>query len=306
MTSIYQNPTLHVREPGRKETAQTGYDGYVEPDTKVPPKPARVIRDVTVNGVLIAEAEIMAEAQNHPAETPGAALAQAAHALAVRELLLQEADRLGVQAAAATGAERQQETEEDAIIRLLIEQELDVPQAGEEECRRIYTVNKHRFCSDTIYEARHILFAVESTDTNARRKVRGKAENLAAHLAQHPEEFAGAAEEFSDCPSGRQGGNLGQITTGSTVTEFERALENMTAGEAEPKLVESRFGFHLVVVDRKIDGQQLPFESVEARIAAWLDAAAWSKAVAQYISILAGRADIKGVDMEASHGCLVQ
>ncbi len=306
MTSIYQNPTLHIREPGKKETTQAGYDGYVEPDTRIPPKPARVIRDVTVNGVLIAEADIMAEAQNHPADTPGAALAQAAHALAVRELLLQEAGRLGIQVATTTGDGKREETAEDVIIRTLIEQEVDVPQAGDEECRRIYAVNKHRFRSDTIHEARHILFAVESTDAKARGRVRDKAENLAAHLAEHPEEFAGAAEEFSDCPSGRQGGNLGQLTTGSTVTEFERALETMTAGDNAPKLVESRFGFHLVVVDRRIDGQQLPFESVEARIAAWLDAAAWSKAVAQYIAILAGKADIKGIDMEASQGYLVQ
>lgn len=306
MTSIYQNPTLHIREPGKNETSQTGYDGYVEPDTKIPPKPARVIRDVTINGVVIAEAEIMAEAQNHPADTPGAALAQAAHALAVRELLLQEANRLGVEVPATAGEMKQEEAAEDAVIRKLIEQEVDVPQAGEDECRRIYEVNRHRFCSDTIYEARHILFAVESTDAGARAEVRGKAENLAAHLAEHPEEFAAAAEEFSDCPSGRQGGNLGQLTTGSAVTEFERALETMTARDSAPKLVESRFGFHLVVVDRKIDGEQLPFESVEDRIAAWLDATAWSKAVAQYISILAGKADIKGIDMEASHSPLVQ
>jgi peptidyl-prolyl cis-trans isomerase C len=306
MTSIYQNPTLHIREPGKKETAQTGYDGYVEPDTKIPPKPAKVIKDVTVNGVLIPEADIMAEAQNHPADTPGAALAQAAHALTVRELLLQEAGRLKVEAPATAGDGKRGEAGEDAIIRLLIEQEVDVPQAGEEECRRIYAVNRHRFCSDTIHEARHILFAVETTDAKARDAVRGKAENLAAHLALHPEEFAGAAAEFSDCPSGRQGGNLGQLTTGSTVSEFERALETMTAGNTEPKLIESRFGFHLVVVDRKIDGEQLPFEHVQARIAAWLDATAWSKAVAQYISILAGKADIQGVDMEASHGYLVQ
>lgn len=306
MTSIYQNPTLHIREPGEKENSQAGYDGNVGPDTKVPPKPARVIRDVTINGVLVAEAEIMAEAQNHPADTPGAALAQAAHALAVRELLLQEAARLGVQVPAKVGEGSREEAAEDAVIRTLIEQEVDVPQAGDEECRRIYTVNKHRFCSDTIYEARHILFAVESTDAKIRDGVRGKAANLAAHLARHPEEFSAAAEEYSDCPSSRQGGNLGQLTSGSTVTEFERALETMTAGDSVPKLVESRFGFHLVVVDRKIDGEQLPFDSVKVRIAAWLDATAWSKAIAQYIAILAGKADVQGIDMETSRGCLVQ
>jgi peptidyl-prolyl cis-trans isomerase C len=306
MTSIYQNPTLHMREPGKKTASQAGYDGYVEPDTKIPPKPAKVIKDVTVNDVLIAQADIMAEAQNHPAETPGAALAQAAHALAVRELLLQEAGRLTVQVPRTASDGKRKEANEDVVIRLLIEQEVDVPQASEEECRRIYDVSRHRFCSDKIYEARHILFAVESTDAKARDAIRGKAENLAAHLALNPEEFADAAKEFSDCPSSQQGGNLGQLTTGSTVSEFERALEAMTAGNTEPKLIESRFGFHLVVVDRKIDGEQLPFEHVQARIAAWLDATAWSKAVAQYISILAGKADIQGVDMEASHGFLVQ
>jgi len=306
MTSIYQNPTLHIREPGKKATPETGYEGYVEPDTTIPPKPAKVIKDVLVNGVLIPESDIMAEAQNHPAETPGAALAQAAHALAVRELLLQEAGKLGVKALDPSCDNKPEETRDDAIIRTLIEREIDVPQASDEECRRIHAVNRHRFCSDAIYEARHILFAVDSADAEVRNVVRSRAENLAAHLSEHPEEFAGAAAEFSDCPSGQQGGNLGQLTTGSTVSEFERALETMAAGNTSPKLVESRFGFHLVLVDRKIDGKQLPFESVQQRIAAWLEAAAWSKAVAQYISILAGQADIQGIDMEASHGFLIQ
>ncbi len=306
MTAIYQNPTLHLREPGKKTTTEASYEGYVEPDTKIPPKPAKVIKDVTVNGVLIPETAIMAEAQNHPAENPGAALAQAAHALAVRELLLQEAARLGVQVDTASGGKKLEETREDAIIRLLVEQEIDVPQAGDDECRRFHAVNKHRFCSDTIYEARHILFAVESTDAEARSAARARAENLAAHLTLNPDEFAGAAREFSDCPSGEQGGNLGQLTTGSTVSEFERALASMTAGHASPKLVESRFGIHLIVLDRKIDGEQLPYEHVQQRIAAWMEAAAWSKAVAQYISILAGQADIHGIDMEASQGLLVQ
>lgn len=306
MTSIYQNPTLHMREAGKTVTPETGYDGYVEPDTKIPPKPAKVIKDVTVNGVLIAESDIMAEAQNHPADTPGAALAEAARALAVRELLLQEAGRLGINAPAHVDGNKPEETLDDARVRTLIEQQIDVPEASEEECRRFYSVNRHRFCSDTIYEARHILFAVESSNAEARTAARSKAENLAAHLSKHPEEFAGAAEEFSDCPSGRQGGNLGQLTTGSTVSEFERALETMTVGEISPNLVESRFGIHLIVVDRKIEGERLPFENVQVRIAAWLEAATWSRAVSQYISILAGQADIQGVDIEASRGGLVQ
>ncbi len=171
---------------------------------------------------------------------------------------------------------------------------------------RFYQRNKNRFKSEALYEARHILLAIEEGNPEARATVRTKAQKLARHLTENPAEFAGVASECSDCPSHRQGGNLGQLTRGSTVVEFEQALETMTAGDPAPVLVESRFGIHLVVLDRKIDGETLPFEAVRNRIAAWLEAATWSKAVEQYISLLAGQADIQGIDIEGAQGSLVQ
>jgi peptidyl-prolyl cis-trans isomerase C len=306
MTSIYQNPTLHMREAGKTKIENPSYTGYVEPDTEVPPKPGKVIKNVTVNGILIPETTILAEAQNHPAETPGAALIQAARALAVRELLLQEAARLDIRVQTDKSGGSRTEASEDAKIRLLIEQQVDVPQATDVECQRVYEVNKHRFCSDTIYETRHILFAVANKDEQASAAIKAKAENLAKHLAEHPDEFADLAGQYSDCPSGQQGGNLGQLTTGSTVSEFERALETMEVGGSVPRVVESRFGIHLVVLDRRIDGKVLPFEHVRERIAAWLEAASWSRAVAQYIGMLAGWAAIEGLEIQSTKGSLVQ
>jgi peptidyl-prolyl cis-trans isomerase C len=50
----------------------------------------------------------------------------------------------------------------------------------------------------------------------------------------------------------------------------------------------------------------LPFEHVADRIAGWLEAASWSKAVAQYISVLAGRAEIRGIDIASAEGPLIQ
>lgn len=306
MTVIYQNPTLHIHKPGKTNAQGQSYSGYVEPDTDIPKKPAAVIQHVTVNGTVITEMDIMAEAQNHPAETPGGALTEAARALVVRELLLQEAARLNILAVPEPRNTGASETPEDAKIRILIEQEIRAPQATDEECKRFYQRNRKRFNSETIYEARHILLAVEEGNTEARATARSKAEKLARHLTEYPGEFADAAGECSDCPSRQQGGNLGQLTTGSTVSEFERALETMTADGSAPVLVESRFGIHLVVLDRKIDGETLPFELVRERIAAWLEAATWSKAVEQYISLLAGQADIRGIDIEGAQGSLVQ
>ena len=45
---------------------------------------------------------------------------------------------------------------------------------------------------------------------------------------------------------------------------------------------------------------------VSDRIAAWLEASTWSKAVSQYISILAGKADIRGISLGVAEGPLVQ
>ena len=80
----------------------------------------------------------------------------------------------------------------------------------------------------------------------------------------------------------------------------------MTEGEISSAPVESRFGFHVIALDRRIDGRDLPFEAVRARIAAWLEASAWSRAVSQYVAILAGRAEIRGISLSGADGPLVQ
>ena len=304
MATLFQHPTLakSLETGGARES----YSGPVEIDAKPPPKARPIFSAVSVNGVAIAEAEILAEAQNHPAENPGAALAAAARALVVKELFLQEARRLGMEPDPDTDQAGRAETEEDALIRVLIEREVSVPSAAEEECRRFYDNNPARFASEPIFEARHILLAASPRDKAARSSARHDAEHLLAHLRERPGDFAALARQYSDCPSKEQGGNLGQLTRGATVAEFEKALAAMAEGELSPQPVESRFGFHIIFLDRKIPGAQLPFELIKERIAAWLEASSWSKAVAQYVKILAGRAVIAGIDFSAADNPLIQ
>ena len=68
-------------------------DPFLKKNNKGPTvsAPERDLSAVSVNGIAITEAQIMAEAQQHPADTPGQALMAAARALVVRELLLQHA-----------------------------------------------------------------------------------------------------------------------------------------------------------------------------------------------------------------------
>ena len=250
---------------------------------------------VTVNGVTIAHDAISREAQNHPAPKPIDAWRAAARALAVRELLLQEARRCGLRADPLADAEGRRETEEEALIRGLIDAQVTTPAADEDACRRYYEHNRARFRSADIYEASHILIAARRDDTASFTAARDRAVAIHAHLESEPHRFAEMAKAHSDCPSGASGGNLGQLTAGDTTPEFEQALFALKAGDMSGAPVETCYGFHVIRLDRHVPGRQLPFEIARERIAAYLAERSQRLAIAQFVARLAARAQVGGV-----------
>jgi peptidyl-prolyl cis-trans isomerase C len=270
------------------------------------PSPERVVMPpVTVNGVAISRKAIAGEVQNFPARNPGEGWRAATRALVIRELLLQEARRVAVPVAQETDADGRRETEEDALVRALLEREVRVPEADEAMLRRFYENNRQRFMSTSLWEADHILVAARRDDDAGFAAARDKASALAAVLADDPDRFADLARGHSACPSGPLGGNLGQISPGETTPEFEAALTKLSAGEISGP-VETRYGIHLIRLRRRIDGRQLPFEAVRERIATYLDEHVRRQATAQYLALLIGRADIRGIDLAGASSPLVQ
>jgi peptidyl-prolyl cis-trans isomerase C len=261
---------------------------------------------VSVNGVVIPHDLISREAQNHPAKSPVAAWTEAARALAVRELLLQEARRVGMAAAPATDEDGRRETDEEAMIRALVAREVATPDPDADTCRRYYEQNRRRFRSPEIFEAAHILIAAPRNDAARYEAARQTARELIAELARSPERFADSARVHSACPSRDSGGNLGQVTLGSTVPEFETALRTLEPGAIAPEPVESRFGCHVVRLERRIDGRELPFELVAQRIAEYLRDRVQRTATAQYLRVLAGKADVQGIELARAQSPLVQ
>lgn len=261
-------------------------------------------RTVSVNGTDIPRAAIARETQNHPASKPIEAWQAAARALVIRELLLQEARRLGLSPQPASDGEGRRETDEEALIRQVVEREVIVPTADEETCRRYYAQNEARFRSPDLYEVSHILIATPSGfDEALTRKL---AENTIASLREDPARFAERAASLSACPSGRVGGSLGQIGPGQTVREFEAALPHQPVGEVGPEPIRSRYGFHIVKVDRRVEGRKLPFEFAQPLIAAFLTDRVRHVAERQYVAQLAGRAVIEGLALESATSPLVQ
>lgn len=261
---------------------------------------------VSVNGVAISSADVARETQHHASPDPDQAWTLAARALAIRELLRQEADRLGVDAQPIEDGEGRRETAQEARDRALIEREVVVPQADDDACRRYYEQNRRRFHTPDLYEVAHILLAAAPGDAAGREAARNAAAALIAELAKRPADFAAMAAKHSACPSSAQGGSLGQIGPGQTVAEFEAALPTIQPGTVHPQPVETRYGLHVVRLERRIDGRELPYEAVRQRIADYLDEAVHRRALRQYVSVLASRAVVTGVDLGGHAGPLVQ
>lgn len=257
---------------------------------------------VRVNGRVIGADEIHREMQYHPAASLEEARAHAARALVVRELLLAEADRLGI----SGGSGQQGEAEDEARIRRLIQSAVEVPEPTEEECRRYYESNRERMRTADEHEVSHILIPAPPADEAARAEARAQALSIARKLREQPDLFAKLARGFSKCLSRESGGHLGLIGRGQTAPEFERALSRLTVGEIPEYPIETRFGFHVVLVHQRREGAAMTFESCREKIADYLREHVRRRAISQYIRVLAASHAVEGINLDAAAGPLVQ
>lgn len=282
--------------PSACETGGCG--GGAEP--LIPPPPT--FGEVRVNGVEIMPEAIAQEIQHHPAPDAETAWTEAARALAVRELLLQEARRLGVDGEPERDEAGRREVDDEALVGSLLEQAVTPAQAGEEECRRYYEAYQERFRTAELFEAAHVLIEPEPADEAGWAAAEQRARAIAQQVGDDTKAFAAAAREYSGCASAQQDGSLGQIRRGELVDTIQRGLEALRDGETRSEPVRSRFGWHVLRLQRRIPGRTIPFEIARDKIADTLEARSWSVEAARYVARLAARGTIEGVVIEGASG----
>jgi peptidyl-prolyl cis-trans isomerase C len=255
--------------------------------------------ELIVNGEHVPHAVIAAETQNQeaPAGKPGVAWRKASHAIAIRTLLLQEARKRGVTAAPRAIEQNRYETEEEALIRGLLEEVIDVVPPSEEQIRAEWAKAPGRFRAPPLWEVSHILCACDPRDPTDCAKALARAEGILALALGSPKGFAALAARESDCGSKSAGGALGQLGPNDTVPEFEAALRLLEAGEITAAPVLSRHGYHIIRLDAVADGQVLPFEVVSAKIATAIEKATWAQKTWAFVSALVSASQIQGADL---------
>jgi peptidyl-prolyl cis-trans isomerase C len=282
--------------PKMMSSCETGGCGG-GPEPLIPPPPT--FGEVRVNGVEIPPEAIAEEIQHHPAPDAETAWVEAARALAVRELLLQEARRIGLAAEPTTDEAGRTEIEEDAVIRALLEEEVVPAEPGQSECRRYYEANLERFRTPELFEAAHILIEPEGADEEAWAAAFERAQAIVREIGDDAAAFAAAARTHSGCASAQQDGSLGQIRRGELVSEVQAGLEALASGTTGREPVRSRFGWHILRLHRRIEGRTMPFDMARDRIADMLEARSWSVEAARYVAGLAARNQVEGVRIEA-------
>ena len=227
---------------------------------------------------------------------------------ACTELLRQAAQQAGLLSADdVPGALGAISTEASDAIEQLLDRELPIPDPSEEACRRYHEAHPAAHAQGERAQLRHVLFAVTPGVDVKQLRLRAEAMLIELRCADDGgAKFAEAAAQWSNCPSGQQGGDLGWLTRADCAPEFAREVFGSAEIGVLARLVHSRFGLHVVEVVAREAGQQPAFEDVRQAIALTLRQQAWVNALRQYLQLLAGAAVVEGVALDAADSPLVQ
>jgi len=88
--------------------------------------------------------------------------------------------------------------------------------------------------------ARHILVKEEAACSDLKKQI------------EEGTSFADLAKKHSLCPSGKQGGDLGEFSPGQMVKEFDQVVFSAEVGKTQGP-VKTDFGYHLILIDSRTD-----------------------------------------------------
>jgi peptidyl-prolyl cis-trans isomerase C len=114
------------------------------------------------------------------------------------------------------------------------------------------------YFNGTKVKASHILINCDMAAPTADQKAAiAKLEKISADIKAGKISFEQAAEDNSDCPSKKQGGDLGEFTFDKMVEPFSEAVFAMKVGEISG-VVRSQFGFHIIKLTARTEGKDAP------------------------------------------------
>lgn len=145
-------------------------------------------------------------------------------------------------------------TKRDMLAKFVISKKLKEIVVSDDEVKEYYQNHLSEFEVKASVMARHILV---DTEEECRR--------ILAKIESGEMTFIEAAKAYSVCPTGEDGGDLGEFGYGEMEEDFEEAVFAAEVGKIEGP-VKTSFGYHLIKVDKKVEETRKTFEDVESKI----------------------------------------
>ena len=167
------------------------------------------------------------------------------------------------------------------VVQRVMRQYQTPPTITDEQVKAYYDANPDIYSTTQIH-ASHILVKDEDT-----------AKQIRDELRAHPEKFADLAKEKSiDTSTAQKGGDLGTFGQGRMVPDFERAAFALKQGEVSD-VVKTQYGYHVIMVTERKEGERKPFDQVKEQIRATLRNKALQEQVQTHFDTLKKGADVK-------------
>jgi len=142
--------------------------------------------------------------------------------------------------------------EQQLMYSTLLESHLDSI-VTEPKLKEYYNKNKKQFIESKA-KASHILVSTKKEALELVQKLKAGSN------------FKDLAKEFSIGPSAQDGGNLGWFTRDTMVSEFSDAVFKLKNGEYTKKPVQTQFGWHVILLEEKVEDTPSLFEDVKDQI----------------------------------------
>ncbi|PCI70672.1 MAG: peptidylprolyl isomerase [Gammaproteobacteria bacterium] len=250
--------------------------------------PSAPLPVISVDGFIIEEKALASELQYHQNKNFDVVVQEAGQSLVIRQLFTNHAKNNGIKVTKAN---------EEEVLQQIISDNVTYSDPTNEDCARYFENNQAKFATLPLMEVDHILLAAAKDDFPGREVAKNNAKDIITKLKNDPMLFPALANEYSACPSKKMGGSLGQLSKGQTVPEFERQLMPLGQGLSD-KPIESRYGYHVVNITRKIDGKPLEYSMVEDKVRGYLIHRASHLAIQAFIQSLIEKAEITGITMK--------
>jgi len=190
-------------------------------------------------------------------------------------------------------AEMKSQIERDlAIQQLITEKFVQKVTITDKETKAYYDSHPQGFRRPEQVRVSHILISVDQTADQAQKAAaRKKIEDIQKKLNKG-EDFAALAREFSQCPSGSRGGDLGYLGRRQLVKPIEEVAFALPPGQVSD-IVESPFGYHLIKVIEKRPETLRGYEEIKVKLQEYLKQQLVGKQVDLYIEELKGKANVE-------------